>query len=95
MVGTNYSMGYEVDPVKLKENNQDHTKWTNPLEIELPRAPNMRIFCLYGHGKETERSYWYAKGGFQAGQNNAEGDSLPVRAPVLALGRASTRARKG
>lgn len=22
MVGTNYSNGYEVDPVKLKENNQ-------------------------------------------------------------------------
>lgn len=43
----------------------------------------MRIYCLYGHGKETERSYWYAKGPFQSGPNNAEGNALPVRSRPL------------
>jgi hypothetical protein len=74
-----------ADP-SVRSPYQDHTKWTNPLEIELPRAPHMRIYCLYGHGKETERSYWYAKGPYQSGPNNAEGNALPVRlAPRLPL----------
>lgn len=85
MVGTNYSMGFEVDPAKLKANNQDHTKWTNPLEVELPRAPNLKIYCLYGHGKETERSYWYAKGEYLSNGVNAEGDAMPVRHPTPLL----------
>lgn len=29
-------------------------KWSNPLEVRLPDAPSMKIYCLYGHGKETE-----------------------------------------
>lgn len=31
----------------------------NPLETRLPLAPNLRIFCFYGVGKSTERSYFY------------------------------------
>lgn len=31
-------------------------KWSNPLEVQLPDAPSMKIYCLYGHGKETEVS---------------------------------------
>ena len=37
-------------------------KWINPLEARLPLAPNMRIYCLYGVGKPTERSYWFRYG---------------------------------
>jgi len=25
----------------------------------------MKIYCVYGHGKETERSYWYTTGGYE------------------------------
>ncbi|EKX47055.1 hypothetical protein GUITHDRAFT_159571 [Guillardia theta CCMP2712] len=35
--------------------------WTNPLEMPLPFAPNLTIYCLYGVGKETERSYFYKR----------------------------------
>jgi hypothetical protein len=31
-------------------------KWTNPLEVRLPDARDMKVYCLYGHGKETEVS---------------------------------------
>ncbi|KAJ6593573.1 phospholipid:diacylglycerol acyltransferase [Mycena capillaripes] len=61
MIATNFSFGIERDEKVLKANNADHTKWSNPLEVQLPHAPSMKIYCVYGHGKETERSYWYAQ----------------------------------
>ncbi|KAA8550250.1 hypothetical protein F0562_001934 [Nyssa sinensis] len=33
--------------------------WSNPLETKLPEAPDMEIYCLYGVGIPTERSYVY------------------------------------
>ncbi|KAG1901020.1 Lecithin:cholesterol acyltransferase-domain-containing protein [Suillus fuscotomentosus] len=46
----------------LRKNALDPRKWSNPLEVQLPNAPSMKMICVYGHGKETERSYWYAHG---------------------------------
>ncbi|KAJ8559627.1 hypothetical protein K7X08_003685 [Anisodus acutangulus] len=48
----------------LAENLEDpkysHYKyWSNPLETILPNAPEMEIFCSYGVGIPTERSYVY------------------------------------
>ncbi|CDZ96443.1 phospholipid:diacylglycerol acyltransferase [Phaffia rhodozyma] len=77
MYGTNYSSGIEADIDQLRKNNQDHTKWTNPLEIQLPNAPSLKIFCMYGHGKETERSYWYMKGKYEQDEGNGEGNAMP------------------
>lgn len=54
MLAANFSYGIEKDEKKLKANDRDHTKWSNPLEIRLPYAPSMKFFCVYGHGKETE-----------------------------------------
>ncbi|OCH92023.1 Lecithin:cholesterol acyltransferase [Obba rivulosa] len=65
MIATNYSFGLERDEEVLKRNNLDHRKWTNPLESQLPNAPTTKIYCVYGHGKETERSYWYAHGEYE------------------------------
>lgn len=62
MLWTNYSFGIERNEQVLKKNALDPRKWTNPLEVQLPNAPSMRIICIYGHGKDTERSYWYAHG---------------------------------
>lgn len=58
MLATNFSYGIEMDEEKLEENDHDHTKWTNPLEVRLPNAPSMKFFCVYGHGKETEVGYF-------------------------------------
>jgi hypothetical protein len=54
MMAANFSNGFERDEGQLKRNNADETKWTNPLEIQLPYAPSMKMYCVYGHGKETE-----------------------------------------
>jgi phospholipid:diacylglycerol acyltransferase len=34
MIASNYSYGLERDEKRLKANNHDSTKWTNPLEIQ-------------------------------------------------------------
>ncbi|PWN51913.1 LACT-domain-containing protein, partial [Violaceomyces palustris] len=65
MIATNYSNGIEKDAEQLQRNNQDPTKWSNPLEAPLPHAPSMKIYCIYGHGKPTERSYWYQQGPYE------------------------------
>ncbi|KAG6333158.1 hypothetical protein ID866_5925 [Astraeus odoratus] len=62
MMATNYSFGIERNEEILRKNDFDHRKWTNPLESRLPNAPTTRFICVYGQGKETERSYWYAHG---------------------------------
>ncbi|CAI0398107.1 unnamed protein product [Linum tenue] len=38
---------------------QHYKYWSNPLETKLPDAPDMEIYCLYGIGIPTERSYVY------------------------------------
>ncbi|XP_057804974.1 putative phospholipid:diacylglycerol acyltransferase 2 [Salvia miltiorrhiza] len=44
----------------LSDPKYDHYKyWSNPLETKLPEAPDMEIYCLYGVGIPTERSYVY------------------------------------
>lgn len=54
MLATNFSYGIEKDVKKLEANDNDHTKWSNPLESRLPNTPSMKLFCVYGHGKDTE-----------------------------------------
>ncbi|KAI0249241.1 Lecithin:cholesterol acyltransferase-domain-containing protein [Lactifluus subvellereus] len=71
MIATNYSYGIERDEEALKRNDMDHTKWTNPLEIRLPAAPSLQFYCVYGHGKETEVSTWYATELYEQGDDDA------------------------
>ncbi|CAG8461691.1 6729_t:CDS:2 [Paraglomus occultum] len=59
MLARNYSFGVATQKSEFRE-AWDHTKWTNPLESTLPYAPDMKIYCLYGWGKETERRYYYS-----------------------------------
>nr|GMD67261.1 putative phospholipid:diacylglycerol acyltransferase 2 [Ipomoea batatas] len=45
----------DLDDPKYKH----YKYWSNPLETKLPIAPDMEIYCLYGVGIPTERSYLY------------------------------------
>jgi phospholipid:diacylglycerol acyltransferase len=54
-----YSHGVAHTTEEVEANMAKPNKWVNPLEARLPRAPNMKIYCFYGVGKETERSYFY------------------------------------
>lgn len=53
-----YSDGI-AEPHEITKNDLDHRKWINPLESRLPHAKNMKIYCMYGIGHDTERAYVY------------------------------------
>ena len=50
--------GVVFELMNSKENEHNPSKWINPLESRLPLAPNLKIYCFYGVGKPTERSYY-------------------------------------
>lgn len=54
-----YSYGLAKSRKQVQANERDPVKWTNPLEAALPHAPDMKMYCFYGVGKPTERSYYY------------------------------------
>ncbi|KAI8318867.1 Lecithin:cholesterol acyltransferase [Martensiomyces pterosporus] len=54
-----YSYGLFRTQKEMDAHKDDHRAWTNPLQHQLPNAPNMTIYCLYGHGLPTERAYYY------------------------------------
>lgn len=54
-----YSHGVAHTTKEVEANENDPRKWLNPLEARLPLAPDLKIYCFYGVGKPTERSYFY------------------------------------
>lgn len=48
---------YSFDP-RRRERPSSRT-WHDITQTPLPHAPNMKIYCLYGVGVATERSYYY------------------------------------
>lgn len=54
-----YSHGVAHTTAEVEANEKDQRKWINPLETRLPLAPNLKIYCFYGVGKDTERGYYY------------------------------------
>lgn len=51
--------GIAKNAQEVAANEANPATWTNPLLSALPRAPNLKIYCLYGVGKDTERGYEY------------------------------------
>lgn len=59
MIVRNYSHGVATNEEEVEANEKKPEKWVNPLETRLPNAPNLKIYCFYGIGKPTERSYYF------------------------------------
>ena len=60
MLASNYSHGVALTSSEVRGNDGRPEKWVNPLEASLPHAPGLKIYCFYGVGKPTERTYYYA-----------------------------------
>lgn len=58
-INDQYSFGYAKTAKELQENELHHSHWANPMEVPLPNAPDMKIYCIYGVNNPTERAYAY------------------------------------
>lgn len=54
-----YSYGYAKTVEEMKKNDLHHSHWSNPMEVPLPNAPDLKIYCIYGMNNPTERAYVY------------------------------------
>ncbi|KAJ2851960.1 phospholipid:diacylglycerol acyltransferase [Coemansia brasiliensis] len=59
LLNRDYSFGVFRTAKEMEAHKNDHRMWTNPLQHQLPNAPNLSIYCIYGHGATTERAYYY------------------------------------
>ena len=78
MVRSTYSHGVANTAVEVAQNEKDPRKWVNPLETRLPLAPNLKIYCFYGVGKLTERSYYYRQSEQQSSQQTTMASTRPI-----------------
>jgi len=74
-VMSSFSHGVAHKREEVEANQLIPSKWVNPLETRLPKAPNMKIFCFYGVGKPTERAYFYRTEPDVASKNNVSIDT--------------------
>lgn len=54
-----YSLSCSKTIQETEKNDLDPSKWSNPLEVRLPNAPNLTVYSFYGIGIDTERGYVY------------------------------------
>ncbi|KZF21815.1 Phospholipid:diacylglycerol acyltransferase [Xylona heveae TC161] len=73
-----YSHGVAHTRKEVEANERDPRKWVNPLETALPNAPNLKIYCFYGIGKPTERTYFYREEHLAAKLNVTIDTSLTI-----------------
>lgn len=57
--------------------------WHDPTRTPLPYAPNLKIYCLYGVGLETERAYYYRRNVVNEGNKSVMGEPFVVMDPTV------------
>ena len=81
-VENHYSHGIAHTAAEIEDNARDPRKWINPLETRLPLAPHLKIYCFYGVGKPTERSYFYREDQDTKSSLNVTIDTTLMMGPV-------------
>lgn len=81
--------GPNISPVKLYSFARDPAEkpsprtWHDITKTPLPHAPNMKIYCLYGVGLDTERAFFYKRNPVESVDD--EGNSQKMADPPFIL----------
>ena len=67
--------------IKSKQRNKAKVEWLDPTLTPLPHAPNMKIYCMYGYGLDTERAYMYKVNNNEASPAASGNDSVTKQTP--------------
>ncbi len=59
--GTKSRWGLGESKKQTQKPSPSSVRFGDPLRTPLPTAPDLKVFCLYGVGKSTERAYHYVK----------------------------------
>ena len=75
------SKAFSFDNKMGGRKGQEH--YHNPIATPLPKAPSMKIYCMYGTGIATERAYFYQSSCDEAGtsDNISQCDESPSDPP--------------
>jgi len=75
------SKSFSFDNKMKGRKGQAH--YHNPIATPLPKAPSMKIYCMYGTGIATERAYFYQSSCEEAGtsDNISQCDASPADPP--------------
>ena len=81
-ISSSYSHGVAHTAAEVEDNLRDPRKWINPLEVRLPLAPHLKMYCFYGIGKSTERSYFYREDEDPLSKLNVTIDTTLMRSDI-------------
>jgi phospholipid:diacylglycerol acyltransferase len=59
------------------------SKWIDPTRTPVPYAPSLKIYCFYGVGLETERSFFYKRNQEQIEYENSLNFTIPLDLPFV------------
>ena len=83
-------MGPAISPVQLHsfdpKSKASKESWHDISRTPLPHAPNMRVYCLYGIGLDTERAYYYRRNkgeGVVGVENKSVSQSQKIDTPFI------------
>lgn len=81
-IGEEHS-GPKYHALDHRRRNLSSRDWNDPTKTPLPKAPNMKIYCMYGVGIETERAFFYKKNVEDCTSDESECTASRVHLPFI------------
>lgn len=94
--GGDLTRSFKLGPPLSRPSHLCHqTTWGQALLEPLPRSPNLKMYCLYGVGVETERAYRLEAKGEDLEISSVEWSDGDGTVPLVSLGYMCSKGKRG